>query len=129
MATKTDKRGKNPSSAATRFRKGSPSPNPAGRPKGSKSRNAVIRKVLDQVVTGDLDGKKKKIAVTEASLLRLSQLALKGDLRALNTILALWKESEDAMADAEDRQYPFSDADREVIEAIHARMIASEPSR
>src|SRR5580692_2032821 len=98
MPTKSDKRGKTPRSAANRFRKGAPSPNPTGRPKGSKNRNAVIRKVLDQIVTGDLAGKKKQISVTEASLLRLSQKALTGDLKAIKMVLSLWKEAEDALA-------------------------------
>jgi len=129
MPTKNDKRGQNPRSAANRFRKGAPSPNPTGRPKGSKNRNAVIRKVLDQVVTGDLAGKKKQISVTEASLLRLSQKALTGDLKAIQMVLTLWKEAEDALATGDEARYPFSDADREVIEAIHARLIASEPSQ
>jgi hypothetical protein len=123
---KDDKRGKNPGSATTQFKEGAPSANPKGRPKGSPNRHAIIRKVLGQVVTADVAGRKKRIPVTEASLLRLSQMALKGDLRAIHSILALWQETEDALEAEREAQYPFSDADRQVIEAIYERMSASE---
>ncbi len=99
---------------------------PQGRPKGSKNRHSIIRKVLGQLVSGDLDGRKKKITVTEASLLRLSQKALNGETQAINTILALWKETEDALEAEHEAQYPFNDADRTVIDDVYARMKASE---
>ena len=125
---KDENRGKNPRSIARRFKEGGPSANPEGRPKGSpnRKRSAIILKVLGQVVGGDLDGRKQKIPVTQAALLRLAQMALQGNRAAINDILALWKETEDALEEEREAQYPFSDADREVIEAIYARMSASE---
>lgn len=115
-------RGKNPRSAAKRFKSGGPSANPKGRPKGSKNRNTIIRKVLNQVVAGDIEGRQKRVTVTEASLLRLSQLALQGNLQAIHSILALWKESEDAIAAEREADYPYSEADRQVIDDVYARM-------
>jgi len=129
MAKKQDdKRGRSPGSAATHYKEGGSSANPKGRPKGSPSqkRSDIIRKVLGQVVTGELDGRKKKIPLTEAALLRLAQMALQGNRAAIKDVLALWKESEDALEAEREAQYPFTDADRQVIEAVYTRMKASE---
>ena len=124
MANKTAKTERRPP-VQHQFKEGR-SGNPAGRPKGSRNRNKVIRAVLGQLVSGDVDGSKKRLAITEASLLRLSQKALGGDLKAIQMVLALWKESEDAIAAEREAQYPFSDSDRQVIEDIYARMKACE---
>jgi hypothetical protein len=117
--------GKNQTPENTRYPPGV-SGNIRGRPPGSPNRNSLIRKVLGEFVTADLGGHKKKISVTEASLRRLSQAALKGDQRAIASILQLWKESEDAMAAERETEYPFSEADRQVIEDIYARMKTCE---
>jgi Family of unknown function (DUF5681) len=122
---KSTKRGRSPGSAATQFGEGK-SGNIKGRPKGSPNRNAIIRKVLNQVVTGDVGGKKKKVTITEASLLRLSQMALDRNLGAIRDVLQLWKESEEALAAERENQFPFSDTDRAVIAAMYTRMKASE---
>lgn len=124
MANKTAKTGRTPP-VQHQFKQGK-SGNPAGRPKGSPNRNRVIRAVLGKLVSGDIDGSKKKLAITEASLLRLSQKALGGDLKAIQMVLALWKESEDSIAAEREAQFPFSDSDRQVIEDIYARMKACE---
>jgi hypothetical protein len=120
-------RGQSPSSAATRFKAGAPSPNPSGRPRGSPNRGAIIRKVLDQVVTGEIGGQRKKLKLTEAVLLKLSQQALSGDKKAVGMVLALWKESEESMERERAAEYPFrEDVDRQVIDEMYARMKASE---
>ncbi len=119
--------GQNPNSKATRFPKGGSSPNPKGRPLGSKNRNSTIRAVLGQLVGGDVDGQKKKITITEASLLKLSQKALSGHLPSIKLVLSLWKGAEDALAADREAEYPFKEAvDRQVIDEIYARMKASE---
>ncbi len=123
---KSNNRGKNPNSAATRFKKGAPSPNPTGRPRGSKNRNAIIRKALDRIVTGEVGGEVKKLRLTEALLVKLSQSALKGNHKSLQTLFALWKETaDDAEADRH-TVYPFTDADRQMIRDIFVRMNASK---
>lgn len=120
-----EKIGKNRPPKANRFKPGE-SGNKQGRPKGSKNRNSVILKVLGEVVTADLGGHKKKIPVTEASLRRLSQMALKGDRQSIAAILQLWKESEDALAAQRETEYPFSEVDRQVIEDIYTRMKSAQ---
>lgn len=119
--------GRGANSAVTQFKSGGPSPNPKGRPLGSKNRNATIRTVLGKLVVGDVDGQQKKIPITEASLLRLAQKALTGDLAAIKMVMALWKEAEDALANEREAEYPFRDEiDRQVIDEIYTRMKASE---
>jgi hypothetical protein len=109
----------------TRFKPGE-SGNKRGRPKGSKNRNTMIRKVLSELVTAEMGGSKKKITVSEASVRRLSQIALKGDRAAIMSLLQLWKETEDSLAAERDAEYPFSEVDRQMIEDIYARMKACE---
>jgi hypothetical protein len=123
-----EKVGKSRPPKAHQFKPGQ-SGNRKGRPKGSRNRNCVILKVLGEVVTADLGGQKRRISVTEASLRRLSQMALKGDRQSIAAILQLWKESEDALAAQQEAQYPLSEADRQVIEDIYARMRAAQGDR
>jgi hypothetical protein len=119
-------RGENPNSAAARFKSGGRSPNPGGRPPGAKNRQKVISEFLDQLVTANLDGKRKKISIAKGALLKLSQLALNGDRNAIKDILSLWKENDEAMRADLESLYHFEDADHQVIEAVYARMQACE---
>ena len=127
---KQDGRGKSPGSAKTQFPSGGPSANPLGRPKGSVNRAQMIARILGETVPAELGGRKRKISITEASIRRLAQLALKGDRNAIRDVLQLWKESEEAMTAASEATYPFADTDRAVIAEIYARMKAcQEPQK
>jgi len=126
MVTASGNRGKNPQSKVTQFKKGAPSPNPGGRPRGSKGRSGMIRKALDRVVSGEIGGEVKKLRLSEALLVKLSQSALKGDNKAIQMLLALWKESEDSMENEREAVYPFDEKDRQVIDGVYARMKACE---
>jgi hypothetical protein len=118
-------RGKNPNSRKGQIKKGERRPG-AGRPSGSPNRNSIIRKVLGQVIADDVGGKTRKMAVSEASLLKLAQQALAGDLKAIKMVLELWKDSEEGIARERETQYAFTDADRPVIEEMYRRMKAVE---
>ncbi|MEJ0041254.1 MAG: DUF5681 domain-containing protein [Rhizomicrobium sp.] len=123
---KATNRGRSPNSLATRFKKGARSPNPDGRPAGTPNRSSILRKVLEQFIVGDIGGQRKRIKLTEAVLLKLSQQALAGDKKAMGMVLDLWKESEEKMESEREAEYPFSEPDRTVIEEIYARMKATE---
>jgi hypothetical protein len=87
----------------------------------------MIRKVLDQVITGIFDGKPAKKKLTEVLLLKLSKDALTGDKRAMGMMLKLWEESEESMEREREAEYPFRDeVDRQVIDDMYTRMKASE---
>jgi|HubBroStandDraft_6_1064221.scaffolds.fasta_scaffold151542_2 hypothetical protein len=71
----------------TRFKPGS-SGNTKGRPKGSRNVKTVVEKVLNEKITLRENGKSRKATKLEAMLQAAAVKAMKGDARALNTILA-----------------------------------------
>lgn len=99
-----------------------------GRPKGAKNLHTIIRDVLDELVPASKGGRRQKISTKEAVVRSLIVKALTppGDRQAMINILQLLAQSEEAASRAQLPEYPFEDADREVIAAIHARMKACQ---
>lgn len=77
---------------AHKFRKGAPSPNPKGRPKGAKNFRTVVKELAGQTVKVNHKGKKKTVNVVAASLQLQMQKALQGDTKAMTLVLPLLKE-------------------------------------
>ena len=85
----------------TQFKKGQPSANPKGRPKGSKSWKTLLDEELNREITISVNGKPEKVTMKQAIVRREVQKALvDGDLKNLATIGA-FKEVEEA------REYPL----------------------
>jgi len=78
--------GKPPKS--TRFRKGK-SGNPKGRPRGTRNLSTDVRAVLDAKVSIMENGKPRKVSTQLATLMRLREKALKGDIRSMERLLDL----------------------------------------
>jgi Family of unknown function (DUF5681) len=79
----------------TRFKKGG-SGNPKGRPRKRPDPYSELTKVLCEKVTISVDGRQEKLTVQQALLRRLRDQALRGDLRAQKLalkVLAAWPES------------------------------------
>ena len=74
--------------AHTRFQKGR-SGNPRGRQKGVRNFAADVKRTLELPVTLNENGKATRVSTQEALVLRLREKALKGDARALESLLAL----------------------------------------
>ena len=72
----------------TRFRKGQ-SGNPRGRRKGVRNFAADVKRSLEIPVTLNDQGRAKRVSTQEALFMRLREKALKGDNRALETLLSL----------------------------------------
>lgn len=72
----------------SRFQKGR-SGNPRGRPRGRRSLESIVGEVLDQKMWASLNGRRKRVAVEMAIVLRVRELALKGDLKAVRMLLDL----------------------------------------
>ena len=72
----------------TRFKPGQ-SGNPRGRPKGAKNVDTILRDVLMQQIVVLESGKRRKIAVFEAYLKRLSKQALEGDPKSGDKMIRL----------------------------------------
>lgn len=73
---------------ATRFKKGA-SGNPTGRPKGTRNLSTDIREVLSTKVSVTENGKPRKVSTQLATLMRLREKALKGDIRSMERLLEL----------------------------------------
>ncbi|ADH91574.1 hypothetical protein Snov_4309 [Ancylobacter novellus DSM 506] len=77
----------------TRFKPGQ-SGNPGGRRKGSRNVSSVLDDVLGQEVTIQEGGKRKKVTVLKAVLLCLAREGLKGNIRAIDSLLDRAQRSE-----------------------------------
>jgi len=63
--------------------------NPKGRPKGSRNAKTVVAQVMGEKVPVRENGKVRKVTKFEAMVLANTQKAMKGDTRALNSLIGL----------------------------------------
>lgn len=100
------------------FRKGQPSANPNGRPKGAKGKKSIVRKILMEPVTVRLPSGPKRLSVFEALVLKERDLAFNGDPRARKTMLELarWALPEETLEDAGASPITDSDVDRAILD-------------
>jgi len=70
---------------AYRFKKGSPSPNPKGRPRGSRRLN--LADMLLELVPIKVQGRLRKVPYLEAYLQVMKERAIKGDNKAGQMLL------------------------------------------
>lgn len=61
--------------------------NKKGRPKGSRNFNTQLEKALNTKIKLKQDGVNRSATIIEATLVRLSQKAISGDMRAIATVL------------------------------------------
>jgi hypothetical protein len=73
------------------FKKGEPSRNPKGRPRGARPAPDLVAALL-QPVTIRMQGKERKVSFPEAMIQVTQDKALKGDLRAAQTLINLMRE-------------------------------------
>src|SRR5216683_6318984 len=73
----------------TRFQRGS-SGNPKGRPRASKNLSAVFETALNERVSVNDNGKRKKITMFEAIAKQAVRKAAGGDQRALRLVIDMW---------------------------------------
>ncbi|HKN30695.1 MAG TPA: DUF5681 domain-containing protein [Roseiarcus sp.] len=76
---------------AWRFRPGQ-SGNPRGRPKRAHGLGAVVARALGERVEATENGRKRRITKLEAAVTQLANSAAKGDLRATQLVLALYRD-------------------------------------
>jgi hypothetical protein len=85
--------GKGRPPVATRWKRGQ-SGNPKGRPGGSQNLFMILRKALKRKITIEKRGKRVKITVREAIIMRLTQSAMNGDIKAIDYLLRFEPELE-----------------------------------
>ncbi|WP_129586430.1 DUF5681 domain-containing protein [Sphingomonas montana] len=94
--------------------------NPKGRPRGRRSFSTEVREVLAERIPVTENGRKTKVSVSHAMLLRLRQQALSGDIKAIDRLLGY------AAAHLPPERQPASDADAEHDAAILAQWIRTQ---
>jgi hypothetical protein len=84
------------------FKKGEPSRNPQGRPKGARGKKAMVAKVLTEPVKVRLPTGQRTLTVFQALLMKERDLAFSGDWRARKTMIELgrWALPEDVLQEA-----------------------------
>ena len=100
--------------AHARFQPGR-SGNPKGRPKKSPSQENALQRVLAQPVPIVTDGKRKTVPASEALYHKLLQMALSGNIRALNTLTKLVAAQEGPCEITSDEDEAIGPDDEDVI--------------
>jgi hypothetical protein len=79
---KPSKWGKGKTDPDSWWKKGGPSPNPKGRPKGSKSQKTLYKEAFEEKVTVTIDGKPKTMTKKELGYHQVAQQSAAGNLKA-----------------------------------------------
>ena len=108
----------------TQFEKGK-SGNPKGRPKGTPDLKTIVRKLLSSQVTITESGKKKKVSTLAATLMRLNEKALKGDMRAIEKLLSLASDMA-AELEAQQESRSLTARDTEIIDRFKASVLGKQ---
>jgi Family of unknown function (DUF5681) len=110
------------------FKKGQ-SGNPKGRPRGSFNVSTLFMKALRERVVINENGQRKKVTKLEAALKQLVNKAASGDLRAINQLAELARESEAKQNVPGGEQSQIGELDQEVINGILQRFQGQEADR
>lgn len=78
----SSKWGKGKTDPNTWWKKGGPSPNPKGRPKGAKNQKTLYKEAFETKITVTMDGKQKTMTKKELGYHQVAQKAATGDLKA-----------------------------------------------
>ncbi|TDR84489.1 DUF5681 domain-containing protein [Enterovirga rhinocerotis] len=103
---------------ATQF-KPKQSGNPKGRRPGSKNHETILREILAERVVVTEGNRRRKISRLELSIRRLVEKAMKGDVKALQMILALRQAGE---ATGRALGYQLTEVDKHILESLALRI-------
>lgn len=111
----------------TQFRKGQ-SGNPKGRPKFAKGLNTIIREEMLAKIPVRTRRGERYIPRAQAMVLKLLELAGKGDMRALRLLLDLYASAVPDTSAANDSAdvVDFTDADQEILNLLKGRLLGDE---
>ena len=103
------------------FKKGDGRPRP-GRPKGSKNIATLVLDAARDQVTVTIDGQPRRISKAQAAVIQLANSGATGNPKLLLKFIDLIAKIEAEAAAARPSDYPFSEADKIVIEQIYRRL-------
>jgi Family of unknown function (DUF5681) len=97
-----------------RFKPGQ-SGNPRGRQKGLRNLATDVKRMLQEPIKVTVGGKERRLSSQEAALKRLREMALKGDARALDRMLALaqWHNGDES---SEAAGAPLEEEDQAILD-------------
>jgi len=113
--------------AHTRFQKGR-SGNPKGRPSGTKNKATVLEQALDQTVHVNQGGKRLIMTKWEAAATQLANKAAAGDIRSIQILLAVRRQSAGDGGPLEESapgELPLDEIEQQVFENLLARLHAN----
>ena len=110
----------------TRFQRGR-SGNPRGRQRGVRDFAADVKRSLEIPVTLNDKGRARRVSTQEALILRLREKALKGDNRALETLLSLARTHNNDEAGERTGGELVASEDQTILEAF-AEEVRSRPA-
>lgn len=113
----------------TRFQPGQ-SGNPRGRPKRSKNTKTYLNDALRQRINVRLGGVQRKMPKNQAMIERLVELALGGNMRAVQLVLDLNEQNEAAADHSSTTHNPATASqDRKLLDEFEAQIRAAERNR
>ena len=86
---KPSKWGKGKTDPATHWKKGCKSPNPKGRPKGSKNQKTLHMEAVQKKMQATIDGERTTMTAQQLAYHQLAQKSAAGDLKAISMQLQL----------------------------------------
>jgi hypothetical protein len=111
----------------TQFKRGE-SGNKKGRPKGSKNLSTLFMEAARDQVTATIDGKQRKITKAQATAMQLATRAAGGHPASVAKFLDWMDEFETRAAAAKPSEFPFGEADLQVLRTTYERMKLCVPS-
>jgi hypothetical protein len=94
--------------------------NPKGRPKRGLTLGAMMQQIIGQKVTVTEDGRTRKVAAIEVTLLKLRNDAMRGDPRAVKLLLSL-VDRYTGSPETAIRLADLLDEDREILKAYSSK--------
>lgn len=74
------------------FQPGQPSANPKGRPRKNKAYQQAVLEQLNRKLTITVNGRRRKVSVTDVALQQLGNMAAAGDFKAIREINRLYQQ-------------------------------------
>lgn len=105
-----------------RFRVGTQSPNPAGRPRRGAGVDAAITRALAEKVTVTEQGRRRRKSKLDVTATQLANKGAGGDLRAAKMALEQVRKAEERAQTEATRAPPMTDTDQEIAAQVITRL-------